>query len=114
MGQVLPQCLPWIRRDSIVDKLKEKTAELEKAFQEDNTQHIKEELGDLLFVIANLARKAGIDAESALIHTNAKFDRRFRHIETKLKENGKDIQDTHLDEMEYWWTDAKIQEKQQD
>lgn len=104
----------WPNAAEIIDKLKEETAELEEAFQEDNAQHIKEELGDLLFVIANLARKAGIDAESALIHTNAKFDKRFRHIETKLKENGKDIQDTHLDEMEYWWTDAKIQEKQQD
>ena len=69
---------------------------------------LKEEIGDLLFVIANLARKAGVDpGEAALMGCNDKFDRRFRYIEDSLRQAGKDITKSSLAEMDALWDEAK-------
>jgi tetrapyrrole methylase family protein/MazG family protein len=69
--------------------------------------HVREELGDVLFTIANLARRLGIDAEGAMRDANAKFDRRFRYMETYAIATGRDLGDMTLDELEGLWQLAK-------
>jgi uncharacterized protein YabN with tetrapyrrole methylase and pyrophosphatase domain len=71
---------------------------------------IQAELGDLLFSIVNLGRHLHVDLETALRHTNAKFERRFRYVETELRKQGKSPQTSTLNEMEALWTAAKAVE----
>ena len=74
-------------------------------------KRIEEEFGDLLFVMANVARHLTIDPETALRAANAKFQRRFRHIETRLADAGKSPADSDLAEMDALWNEAKVREK---
>jgi tetrapyrrole methylase family protein/MazG family protein len=69
--------------------------------------HVREELGDVLFTMANLARRLGIDAEGAMRDANAKFDRRFRYMETAALAAGRNLGDMTLDELEGLWQAAK-------
>ena len=101
----------WPDADRVFDKLDEEARELREAVAEADDEHIAEELGDLLFVIANLGRKLGVDSENALRGANAKFERRFRYIESELAIAGRDLIDVSLDEMEALWTAAKRLEK---
>lgn len=95
----------WENTTQVFDKLAEETAELKSAIE--HNENIEEEIGDLLFVVLNLARKLDIDAESALKKTNRKFRARFRHIEDRTKEKGKSLQETSLGEMDEFWNEAK-------
>ena len=82
------------------------SAELESTPQ--NKKRLTDEVGDLLFVAVNLARKAGVDPETALIGCNKKFEERFNYIEQQLSNlNNKSLSDTTLDEMEKLWQEAK-------
>jgi ATP diphosphatase len=71
----------------------------------------REELGDLLFVIVNAARHLEINSEAALNETSDKFERRFRYIESKLREKGRAIEEATLEEMDELWDEAKELEK---
>jgi uncharacterized protein YabN with tetrapyrrole methylase and pyrophosphatase domain len=71
---------------------------------------VGDEIGDLLFVIVNLARHLGVDPESALKAGNRKFRRRFRYVEERLRARGKKPADSSLDEMDALWNEAKRQE----
>ena len=75
---------------------------------------VEEEFGDLLFVMANVARHLKIDPETALRGANAKFQRRFRHIEQRLAEAGKSPAQSDLAEMDALWNEAKAREKGRD
>jgi uncharacterized protein YabN with tetrapyrrole methylase and pyrophosphatase domain len=75
---------------------------------------MEDELGDLFFVLANLSRRLSIDPEAAIRRANAKFERRFRHIERRLRETGRDPGRATLDEMETLWREAKALEKSGD
>ncbi len=97
----------WENPEQIFDKLNEETKELKNAIGENNADEISEEIGDLLFVIVNLARKLGVEPENALKKTNRKFRKRFKFIETKLKENGKSFEESNLEEMDALWNKAK-------
>jgi MazG family protein len=97
----------WPHIDFVYDKLAEEVAELKAAPPE----HQAEELGDILFVLANLARHMGIDPEAALRGTNAKFERRFGFIEAELEKRGKDPKDSSLEEMDALWNAAKHAER---
>jgi nucleoside triphosphate diphosphatase len=97
----------WPSLDQVFDKLAEEVAETQEAVIEGDQAHIEEEIGDMLFVIANLARKAGTDPEQALRRANEKFERRFRWIETALAENGKHPSQSTLEEMDSLWNAAK-------
>ena len=101
----------WSKVSQVIDKLDEEVQELKHALAEDDHMSAREELGDLLFVVANVARKLDIDPEQALHACNDKFRRRFSHIETELGRNGRSICEADLDEMEALWIDAKNQEK---
>lgn len=99
----------WENFEQIFDKLTEETDELKEAIEKnDDREHIEEEVGDLLFVVLNLARKLDVDAETALKKTNRKFRRRFKFIENELKKQGKNLEDSSLAEMDSLWNLAKI------
>jgi ATP diphosphatase len=72
---------------------------------------VREELGDLLFVNANLARKLSVDPEQAVRNTNLKFERRFNHVEDRVLASGKDWREFTLEELDAWWDEAKKIEK---
>ncbi len=96
----------WKNIEQIFDKLTEETDELKEAI-EAGGENIEEEIGDLLFVVVNLARKLDFDAETALKKTNRKFRQRFKFIEQSLKENNKTLEDSNLEEMDALWNKAK-------
>lgn len=99
----------WPDIDRVIDKLNEETAELqaELTVAEPDMTRVMDEVGDLLFVAVNIARKAGIDPETALMGCNSKFEKRFRYIEEQAELNGKNISETSLSEMETLWQQAK-------
>jgi tetrapyrrole methylase family protein/MazG family protein/ATP diphosphatase len=101
----------WPSSAEVVDKLREELAELEAEIASGNKGAAREELGDLLFVCANLARKLDVEPEDALRAANAKFTRRFHFIEAALRESGRSPETSDLDEMEGLWTEAKVAEK---
>jgi uncharacterized protein YabN with tetrapyrrole methylase and pyrophosphatase domain len=69
--------------------------------------HVREELGDVIFTVVNLARRLGVDAEGAMRDANAKFDRRFRYMEAFAVAQGRQLNDMSLDELENLWQQAK-------
>ncbi|MFS2317627.1 nucleoside triphosphate pyrophosphohydrolase [Maricaulis sp. D1M11] len=101
----------WPDADRVLEKVDEELAELREAITEKSAAHIEEELGDFLFVITNLGRKLDVDVDASARGANAKFERRFRYIETQLKTQGRTTDDASLDEMEALWSDAKALEK---
>jgi MazG family protein len=104
----------WAKPADVIDKLDEELEELEDEMNRAEPQQaaLAEEMGDLLFVAVNLARKLGVEPEAALKAANRKFRRRFRHIEQRLDEQGKAFADSSLDEMDGLWDEAKLLEKQ--
>ena len=101
----------WPTLAPVFAKLKEELAELEAVIAGQQHDKIAEEFGDLLFVIANIARHLRIDPEAALRSANAKFMRRFRHIEQRLAEVGRTPDQSDLEEMDKLWDDAKSRER---
>ena len=101
----------WPATDQVLDKLAEETAELVAARDSGDAAHLAEEMGDLLFVVANLARHLDIDPEEALRAANAKFTRRFQSIEAALAKGGRRPEDSDLAEMDALWNAAKAAER---
>ncbi|MEJ0061081.1 MAG: nucleoside triphosphate pyrophosphohydrolase [Terricaulis sp.] len=100
----------WPGPEQVLEKLDEELAELAEARVNADADAMAEEMGDILFVMANLARKLGVDPEEALRRANAKFTSRFQHIERKLADAGRSgVQP--LDELEALWVDAKRVER---
>ncbi len=97
----------WPDTGQVLDKLIEESRELIEARESLSPDAIEDELGDLLFVLANLARHLDVDPEAALRRTNAKFVRRFRYVETELEKLGKSPADSDLAEMDNFWIEAK-------
>ena len=104
-------CGPCHAVSPILDKIVEEARELVEAREEMTEAEQFEEMGDLLFVMANLARHLKIDPEAALRAANSKFTRRFRAIEAALAEDGRRPQDSDLAEMDALWNRAKAAEK---
>ena len=102
----------WPNTDHVLAKISEESAELIEARETLNKDNMIDEMGDLLFVIANLSRHLNIDPEEALRRTNAKFVRRFNSIEYALSQMGKKPEDSTLEEMDDLWNDAKMVEKE--
>jgi MazG family protein len=97
----------WPSLDPVFDKLQEEMDELREAVLLKDTNHIAEELGDVLFVLANLARHLGVDAEAALRTGNRKFRRRFHHIERRVAESGASLDQQDLTTLDSYWNEAK-------
>ena len=101
----------WPDTAQVLDKLVEEAAELAEAKAQLGPDEIEEEMGDLLFVMANLARHLGVEPEAALRRANAKFTHRFGRIEGWLAEQGKTPAQSDLAEMDALWNRAKAQDK---
>jgi len=99
----------WATIGPVIDKIEEELKELRVELEAGKVVQAKvaDELGDVLFAVANLARHCKVDPEVALRATNDKFERRFRHIERRLAETGRKPSDASLDEMEALWQEAK-------
>ena len=101
----------WPDLPSVLAKLHEEIAELEAEVARDDMAGMREELGDLLFACANVARKLGVDPEDAVRASNAKFIRRFNFIEQALVARGLTPEQSTLQEMDELWNAAKAREK---
>ena len=97
----------WPEIGQVIDKIAEEAQELAEIGDGAQPDKVEEEMGDLLFVMANLARHLKVDPETALRRANAKFIRRFAHIEAELARRGKRPGDSDLAEMDALWDDAK-------
>jgi uncharacterized protein YabN with tetrapyrrole methylase and pyrophosphatase domain len=101
----------WSHVDEIFAKLHEEVDELREALQRKGepsiAENVEQEMGDLLFVAVNIARFLKIDPETALRKANQKFVSRFQHIERSLREAGKDVSQSNIEEMERLWQEAK-------
>lgn len=101
----------WADATPVVAKIQEELDEVREAMANGQAAQVAEEVGDLLFVMVNLARHLHVDAEDALRQANAKFERRFRYIEEALNAQGRTPQDASLEEMDALWDAAKVEEK---
>ncbi|NNE56309.1 MAG: nucleoside triphosphate pyrophosphohydrolase [Flavobacteriales bacterium] len=99
----------WPDIGDIFDKVAEEIKELQDAVSNIDKAGMKEELGDLLFAVCNIARHLQVDADAALRQTNQKFTQRFAYIERQLHKKGLPLQDVSLDDMETLWQDSKNQ-----
>lgn len=97
----------WEKPQDVWDKVKEEYAEVAEAISSGDKDNMEAEFGDLLFSIINAARLYGVNAENALERTNRKFITRFNHIEQAAANNGKNISDLSLSEMDAFWNEAK-------
>lgn len=101
----------WPTVQDVVKKLHEEVGEMLAEIEAGDLEKARNEIGDVLFVVANLARTLEVDPEDAVRYTNAKFVRRFKYIETKLAERGKTPDQSDLDEMDALWDEAKAAER---
>ncbi|WP_158891197.1 MULTISPECIES: nucleoside triphosphate pyrophosphohydrolase [unclassified Pseudomonas] len=101
----------WADAMPVVAKIQEELDEVREAMANGQAAQVAEEVGDLLFVMVNLARHLQVDAEDALRQANAKFERRFRYIEEGLNAQGRTPQEASLEEMDALWDAAKVVEK---
>lgn len=101
----------WPSTDEVFDKLAEEVEELRAEIAAGDMAKAREEMGDLLFVVANLARKLEVEPEDALRTANAKFVRRFGFIEAELQKDGRTPEQSNLAEMDRLWDAAKAAEK---
>jgi tetrapyrrole methylase family protein/MazG family protein len=108
----------WTQIKDIFEKLQEEVDELREAINvhadtnaEADHAHVREEIGDLLFVVTNIARRLKVEPEAALKLSNRKFRRRFHFIEQALQERGQSFQETTLEHLESLWQEAKQSEK---
>jgi len=101
----------WPSAKEVLDKLDEEVAELKAEIAAGDVEKARQEMGDVLFVVANLARSLDVDPEDALRATNAKFTRRFSYIEEKLAERGKTPEQSSLAEMDALWDEVRAADK---
>ncbi|MCW8915567.1 MAG: nucleoside triphosphate pyrophosphohydrolase [Magnetovibrio sp.] len=101
----------WPDAWPVFDKFREEVKELEAEIESGDQAALEHEVGDLLFTCVNLARKLGVDPESALRHANGRFESRFGHIEQSLWSEGRSVEGTDLAELDRLWDEAKTIQK---
>ena len=97
----------WKNLDEVLEKFDEERGEFTRALESQSANAIEDELGDLLFVLVNVARFVKEDPEQALRRTNAKFRARFAHIERRLAAQGRQVNGTSIEELEALWQESK-------
>ena len=102
----------WPDISHVVDKLDEELGELKAEIAAGDFEKARQEMGDVLFVVANLARTLDVDPEDSLRYTNAKFVRRFKYVEARLAERGRTPDQSDLAEMDALWEEAKAAERE--
>ena len=91
----------------MIEKLDEEVQEVKDAIAKNDENNIEEEIGDTLFVLVNLAEKLDINAELSLNRANKKFEKRFRYVEKRMKEEGIPLCKENMDKMEMFWKEIK-------
>ena len=102
----------WPEVDDVMAKVEEELAEMREAMSTGDMAKVKEEIGDLLFAVVNLSRFQKIHAGEALDETITKFIRRFQHVERAIKDDGRELSDCTLEEMDRHWDAAKQRERE--
>jgi MazG family protein len=97
----------WPDVSGVLAKLDEEVGEFKEVMKGVDVSKVEDELGDILFTLANVARRLSVDPEGALRRTNAKFVKRFKYVEAKLREKGKQPETSTLEEMDALWNEAK-------
>lgn len=100
----------WPMETGVLSKIREELCELQSAIDAQKMDDVEEELGDLMFSVVNLARFRKIDPEILMAKANSKFERRFGEMEKLLKQDGKSLEKSSLDDMEEAWLEAKSRE----
>jgi len=100
----------WDNIEGVIEKLDEEIIELKTAIKNNDSKNIEEEIGDVFFVLVNLADKLGINSELALTNANKKFESRFRYVEQKMKDAGFELQKENIEKMNEYWEEAKKKE----
>ncbi|MSO30291.1 MAG: nucleoside triphosphate pyrophosphohydrolase [Acidobacteria bacterium] len=105
----------WATTKDVMAKIEEEVAELRETIEQEteNTKRSEEEMGDLLFAIANLSRRLGIEPEAALRKANDKFTRRFTQLEQNFRAEGRGLEGATLEEMDAEWQNIKVEEQKQ-
>ncbi|MDH2293080.1 nucleoside triphosphate pyrophosphohydrolase [Cobetia sp. 1AS1] len=101
----------WPDTSGVLAKIREELGEVEEALAEGDTAHAREEVGDLMFAVVNLARTLKADPEQMLRATNARFESRFRHVEAAIAGQGRTLDEASLAEMDAHWDEAKRRER---
>lgn len=101
----------WPNAQGALDKVREETKEVASEIEAQNQQQIEEEIGDLLFAMASLARKLNVDPEVALSNANQKFIRRFQHIEKRCIQEGVNLPEAGLEKLEEFWSEIRASDK---
>jgi ATP diphosphatase len=101
----------WTQPVLILEKIEDELTELRAELADADPVRLQDEIGDVLFTAANLARALGLDPEACLRHANTKFQRRFEHMERLVEETGKSLKEATMDEMEAGWQAAKQNER---
>ncbi|MEO8884259.1 MAG: nucleoside triphosphate pyrophosphohydrolase [Devosia sp.] len=101
----------WPDTAAVLEKTDEELGEVASAIMADDKAAIAEELGDLLFAVANLARHLGVDPEAALRDANGKFTRRFAYVEARAREDGVALKDAGLERLDGYWNEIRAQDK---
>ena len=97
----------WAKKEDVWKKVEEELEEVREAEEEQGIQKLEEEFGDLLFSIVNFARFLGVNPENALRRTNEKFVKRFQYVEKRIKDSGREITESNLEEMDKFWEESK-------
>jgi tetrapyrrole methylase family protein/MazG family protein len=100
----------WRRTEDVFEKLEEEIGELHEAIDSGDQSKVHDEVGDLLFTLANIARKLDVNAEEALQSTNRKFTRRFESMERSVRDEGRNLDQLTLEQMDALWDTAKASE----
>ncbi len=100
----------WKQKEEVWDKVSEELGEFQVELKQADKEKMEEEFGDFLFSIINAARLYDINPENALEKTNRKFIHRFNYVEQRVKDQGKELKDVSLEEMENYWQEAKLGE----
>jgi len=101
----------WPDVPAVLDKVREELDETVEALSHGNAEAVQEEIGDLLFAVANLARRAGIEPEAALRDANAKFTRRFRYVEARASEDGVALNEAGLERLDGYWNEVRARDR---
>ncbi len=104
----------WEKIEDVLQKVDEEMRELKEALQSGKRENIEDELGDIFFMLVNLARFIGVNPEDAHRKTISKFIHRFRYVEMKATEQGRQLSEMTLEEMDRFWDESKAQEQKND
>ncbi len=101
----------WPDVDAVIAKVREEVDEVQEAAQSGDRKRTEEELGDVLFAVASLARHLGIEPEAALTAANLKFTRRFHHVEARCREEGLAVSEAGMDRLDGFWNEIRARDK---